>query len=89
MGSYSIHWSLDLLSDTITLNVANRPVLGTKVISKENPRASFYVANSLDAKFSGDFNLKQLSLSGSVRLPPHHFHPGTLRKYENVIVVSW
>jgi hypothetical protein len=89
---YSIYWSLDLLSETITLNITNRPDLGIKVINRKNTVAEFRVDTpryrKLYAKLSGDFNSKQLSLSGNGIVG----NPRTgwrTRTYENVIIISW
>ena len=96
MGSYGIHWSLNMSSNTITLNIANRPDLGIKVISNENPHAEFHVDEPwykrLNAKISADFNSRQLSLDGNVIIltgSPRPSERWFTRRYENVIIVSW
>jgi hypothetical protein len=96
MGTHSLHWSLDLSSNTITLNLVNRPDLGTKVISRERSEAEFRVDQpwykQLNAKISGNFDSKQLILNGSVTLltgSPHPSERSRIKKYENVIIASW
>lgn len=73
MGDYSIHWSLNLSSKTVTLtlNPIHVSQLGkTKVISRKKSQAEFRIdtpwEKTLYAKFSGNFNTKKLLLSGSV-----------------------
>lgn len=92
MGRYTIYWSLDLMSETITLDVTNRPDLGIRVIDKSNPTAEFRIDSplykKLYAELSADFNSKQLSVSGDVTIG----NPRTgwrNRKYENVIIATW
>jgi hypothetical protein len=96
MGNYSLHWSLNLSSNTITLNLINRPDLGTKFISRENSEAEFRVDEpwyrGLNAKISGNFDSRQLLLNGSVVILTGSPRPGERwfrKKYENVILTSW
>ena len=93
IGKYSLHWSLDLSSNTFTLNLINRPELGTKVVSRDNPEAEFRVDEPtykrLYAKMSGNFDSRQLLLNGHAAYyqgPPRGIR---IKKYENVIITSW
>jgi|SRR5687767_872320 hypothetical protein len=96
IGPYSLHWSLDLSSNAITLNIINKPDLGTKVISRENSEAEFLVDKpwyeKLHAKISGNFDARQLLLNGSVTIltgSPRPRERARNKKYENVIITSW
>lgn len=96
MATYSLHWSLDLSSNTVTLNLTNRPDLGTKVISRENSEAEFRVDEPwyrrLYAKISGNFDTRQILLNGSVTIltgSPRPSERSKKIKYENVIITSW
>lgn len=96
MSDYAIHWSLDMSSNTITVNIGNRPDLGIKVISYEKPYAEFRVDEPwykrLNAKMSGDFNSKQLLLNGETIIltgSPRPSERWFTRRYENVIIASW
>jgi hypothetical protein len=91
-----IGWSLDLLSDTITLNIMNRPDLGTKIIDKDSMTVEYRVDqpwyHSFLAKISADFTLKQLLLSGHATYltgDPRPSHRWGRNKYENVIITTW
>jgi len=90
IGGYSINWSLDLSSNIITLNIPNKPDLGTKIINENNPNAH-YEGNKFYVKISADFELKHLLLNGQVRYRIHSgMHPayGT-KKYENIVLTTW
>jgi hypothetical protein len=96
IGSHTLHWSLDLSSNSITLSLTDRPDLGTRVISRENPEAEFRVDEpwyrKLYAKISGNFDSKQLLLNGNVTVLTGSYHPSErsrVKKYENVIITSW
>jgi len=92
MGSYTLQWSIDLSSNEITLNLANRPDLGTKVISKKNLEAEFHVDSPrhkiLHAKISGNFDSNQLLLNGYVKFVMLN-HKWKRVRYENIILTSW
>ena len=96
MGSYPINWYLDLTSNTITINILNKPDLGAKIINENNPIAEFRIVHfanvdKFSAKISSDFQIKQLSLNGQVRYRIHGgMHPayGT-KKYENIVLTTW
>ena len=92
ISSYSIHWSLDLLSETITVGITDRPDLGIKVIDKKNTVAEFRVDKPQYKRFytklSADFNIKQLSVSGSAMYLIPHSRFRT-RTYKDVIILSW
>jgi hypothetical protein len=91
MRSYPINWSLDLASNTITLNIINNPGLGTKIINENNPSAEFHIDNDnkFNAKISADFQIKQLLLNGRVRYRGG-MHPAWRSKtYENIVITTW
>ena len=87
IGGYSINWSLDLSSNTITLNIPNKPNLGTKIINVNNPDAH-YEGDKFYVKITADFELKQLLLNGHRRINLPHHGPRTI-KYENIIITTW
>lgn len=96
MGSYSIHWSLDLTLHRVTINITNRPDLGSKIIDKKFSVAEFRVDEPwyrrFHAKISGNFTSRQLSLDGNVIILTGSPRPGErwyTRKYENVIITTW
>lgn len=91
-----IGWSLNLQTNIITLNIMNRPDLGTKVIDKNNAAAEYRVDqpwyHSFLAKISADFTLKQLLLNGSATYLTGSPRPGQRwgrNKYENVLITTW
>jgi hypothetical protein len=87
IGGYSLNWSLDLSSNTITLNIPNRLDLGTKIINVNNPVAH-YSGKKFYAEISADFELKKLLLNGYQRISLPHHGPRTI-KYENIIITTW
>lgn len=93
MFNRSINWNLDLSSETITLNIVNKPELGTKIITKENTIVRFsdfpHHHMGFSAEISGDYKLKQLLLNGYVI---YNYHPPRSYKkktYTDVIITSW